>query len=303
MEEASIAFNMPGEEVSEKKLLKPIETVFDRRRAQTRRKRGRERKRWGRSWQLSRDPRRSPCPMQLHQLLTEQLQEDLLDDSVSTVTTEDGAADSTLLGEGMGVSLDHVTSPIQSCDLLPVNGAESGELLSGSEPAGQSGCGQKEVSDVFSGTAQAYSLVHCLQNSQPPATQLERDNHTHQEVTSSPLIEGCGQLEVLYGARCRQVTELTQQLAQAREEKERQERVLRYEKVSERGRGGVVNPAPRASWRRGCVQSARSWRQKLAVSHSSSARHPLRWKPSGERGRKSVLCSTHQLVMSSSFTE
>ena len=54
---------------------------------------------------------------QLHQLLTEQLQEDLLDDSVSTVTTEGGMADSTLLGDEMGVSLDHVTSPSQSHDL------------------------------------------------------------------------------------------------------------------------------------------------------------------------------------------
>lgn len=49
--------------------------------------------------------------------MTEQLQDDLLDDSVSTVTTEDGAADSTLLGDEEGVSIDHVISPHQSCDL------------------------------------------------------------------------------------------------------------------------------------------------------------------------------------------
>lgn len=55
----------------------------------------------------------------MHQLLTEQLQDDLLDDSVSTVTTEDGVADSTLLVDEMGVSLDHMISPHQSCDLVP----------------------------------------------------------------------------------------------------------------------------------------------------------------------------------------
>ena len=63
-------------------------------------------------------PRSSFFP-QLHQLLTEQLQDDLLDDSVSTVTTEGGMADSTLLGDEVGVSLDRVISPNQSCDLAP----------------------------------------------------------------------------------------------------------------------------------------------------------------------------------------
>ena len=59
--------------------------------------------------------------------------------------------------------------------------------------------------------------------------------HTHQEVTSS-LERGRGQLEVLYGARCREVGELTQHLQEVREEGERQERVLRHEKVRERER-------------------------------------------------------------------
>ena len=53
---------------------------------------------------------------QLHQLLTEQLQDDLLDDSVSTVTTEEGEADTTLNAEDeVGVALDHVITPNQSC--------------------------------------------------------------------------------------------------------------------------------------------------------------------------------------------
>ena len=65
-----------------------------------------------------------PPSLQLHQLLTEQLQDDLLDDSVSTVTTEDGAADSTLLGDEVDMSLDHVISPHQSCDLLHNDGKD-----------------------------------------------------------------------------------------------------------------------------------------------------------------------------------
>ena len=40
-----------------------------------------------------------------------------MDDSVSTVTTEGGVADSTLLGDEVGVVLDDVISPSRSCDL------------------------------------------------------------------------------------------------------------------------------------------------------------------------------------------
>ena len=68
----------------------------------------------------------SPVLPQLHQLLTEQLQDDLLDDSISTVTTEGGVADSTLTGE----ALDHMISPDQSCDLPPAVDEENESLLS-----------------------------------------------------------------------------------------------------------------------------------------------------------------------------
>ena len=53
--------------------------------------------------------------------------------------------------------------------------------------------------------------------------------HAHQDVTH--VTRGRGQLEVLYGARCRQVEVLSQQLQASREEGERQMRVLRHEKV------------------------------------------------------------------------
>ena len=164
------------------------------------------------------------------------------------MTTEDGAADSTLLGEEMGVALDHVISPNKSCDLTPItteykaSGEEhdglsaesslledqSGRDLGG---CGLSGCGQPEVSDVFSGTAQAYSLINSISETRIPAAL--RTGHTHQEMTSSS--DGHGQLEVLYGARCRQVGELTQQLQESRGEREKMERILRHEKVRKRG--------------------------------------------------------------------
>ena len=189
--------------------------------------------------------------MKLHQLLTEQLQDELLDDSVSTVTTEDGAADSTLLREEVGVSLDHVISPNQSCDLSPAAEiAPENEMVSADHTSqsgcGQTtnGCGQTEVSDVFSGTAQAYSV---LTDSQPTLPAAATENHTHQEVTSHP--GGRGQLEVLYGARCRQVMELTRQLQEAREGAEHRERVLRHEKVRVGRAVGGADSTHRGRWR------------------------------------------------------
>ena len=99
-----------------------------------------------------------------------------------------------------------------------------------------SGCGPAEISDVFSGTAQAYSMITSdPSSSQHPLRSPPTINHTHQEVAEGRdhLTEGRGQLEVLYGARCRQVAVLTQQLEEAREEGERQVRIVRHEKVSE----------------------------------------------------------------------
>ena len=100
------------------------------------------------------------------------------------------------------------------------------------------------MSDVFSGTAQAYSVLQPPPSTPavppgPPMTSAlmtlpgteQRVDHTHQELATSGE-KGCGQLEVLYSARCRQVEVLSQQLCDAREEGERQVRVLRHEKVS-----------------------------------------------------------------------
>ena len=274
-------------------------------------------------------PHPSPLtPPQLHQLLTEQLQDDLLDDSVSTVTTEEGAADSTLLGDEVGVSLDHVISPHQSCDLTTslhdegegesivdeylttdsgqpgintgqpgintgqpeintgqpgintgqpgintgqpwintgppgintgqpgintgqpgtntgppgintgqpgINTGQPGINMVPPVSAGRAESGERgltrEVSDVFSGTAQAYSIVQppsVTSDLSAPPSKVEKDITT-QEVVA----DGRSQLEVLYGARCRQVTVLSQQLQEASEEGERQARLLRHEKVS-----------------------------------------------------------------------
>lgn len=87
-----------------------------------------------------------------------------------------------------------------------------------SSGCGQNGRGLEEMSDVFSGTAQAYSLLH----SQPES-----------DITSEPsqLTKGHGQLEVLYNARCRQVSMLSQQLQEMKQEQQKQERILRHEKV------------------------------------------------------------------------
>ena len=108
------------------------------------------------------------------------------------------------------------------------------------------GPGAVEMSDVFSGTAQAYSVLHHPPSTPatppgPPMTSApmtyqkpgteQRVDHTHQELATTVEKEH-GQLEVLYSARCRQVEVLSQQLCEAREEGERQVRVLRHEKVS-----------------------------------------------------------------------
>ena len=111
------------------------------------------------------------------------------------------------------------------------------------------GSGQPaQVSDVFSGTAQAYSLLQAngrgqqfdhthstAVTQQQPAVQSHAPSQdagpTPQD--SGPSVRGRGQLEVLYGARCRQVEVLSQQLRAAQEEGERQTRVLRHEKVRE----------------------------------------------------------------------
>lgn len=213
-------------------------------------------------------------------------------------------ADSTLLGDEMGVSFDHVISPNQSRDFASLLNASSNEGLlvaddrdSGqhnlklgptsseqvapsaaqppppSKPTPVAGCGLTEVSDVFSGTAQAYSLLQptaddhpCPVNCEPspeagsfpgdPLTSgppgvdehpgvggpLEPRGHgpAHPHTSGPPshprmgaLLEprGHGQLEVLYGARCRQVEVLNQQLQEAREEGEVQTRLLQHEKV------------------------------------------------------------------------
>ena len=127
------------------------------------------------------------------------------------------------------------------------------------------GSGAVETSDVFSGTAQAYSILHPppstpAQPSGPPTTSAlsgpmtsalsgpmtsalpphmtshltleaeQRVDHTHQELATTAE-RGRGQLEVLYGAQCRQVEVLSQHLCEAREEGERQVRILRHEKV------------------------------------------------------------------------
>ena len=152
----------------------------------------------------------------------------------------------------MGVSIDHVISP-KSCDLSPAGGkhlasevhsdgqssALSASLVGvsgcGQGGWGQNGCGQTEVStDVFSGTAQAYSVIN--PDTHMPPLQPDLQSHAHQEMMSLP--EGRGQFEVLYGARCRQVDELTRQLQLAREEREKMERILRHEKVRPREGGG-----------------------------------------------------------------
>ena len=151
------------------------------------------------------------------------------------------------------MSIDHVISPNQSCDLplLPAAHADiSGfaqslpELTtpqhSQANPAESapaigsgSGPGQGAGSDLFSGTAQAYSLVSSFPDPLSHCTAQPTDTagHTHQEVMSSPSQGGWGQLEVLYRARCREAEHLAQQLRTVQEEKERQERVQRHEKV------------------------------------------------------------------------
>ena len=107
--------------------------------------------------------------------------------------------------------------------------------------------GAVEMSDVFSGTAQAYSVLHPAPSTSavPPGLSMtsapmasyqtpgaeQRIDHTHQELATS-VEKGRGQLEVLYSARCRQVEVLSQQLRDAREEGEREVRILRHEKVS-----------------------------------------------------------------------
>ena len=201
------------------------------------------------------------------------------------MTTEDGAADSTLLGEEMGVALDHVISPNKSCDLTPITTEHkaSGEehdglsaesvLLEDQSGRDLGGCGQPEVSDVFSGTAQAYSLINSISETRIPAAL--RTGHTHQEITSSS--DGRGQLEVLYSARCRQVGELTQHLQESRDESEKMERILRHEKVRKRGvwEVGVVSPPPRGRWRRGGGPKRRSWCRKLSVCLSNSEKLQL----------------------------
>lgn len=187
-------------------------------------------------------------------------------------------ADSTLLGDEMGVSFDQVISPNQSHDFGPLLNASSNErqlvaddrdsaqhhLKLGpasseqvapsadgppppSRPTPVAGCKLTEVSDVFSGTAQAYSLLQptadqsCPVNSEPSpeAGSFPAGPHTseppgldeHPGVVAPLEPRGHGQLEVLYGARCRQVDVLSQQLQEAREKGEVQVRLLQHEKV------------------------------------------------------------------------
>lgn len=183
-------------------------------------------------------------------------------------------ADSTLLGNEVGVSLDHVISPNQSRDFASLlsgsnqSSNNEGQLVSPDMKQGSisseqiapsadlppppsqltcvAGCAMTEVSNVFSGTAQAYSILqpschsaelttHAV-NSEPETGSLPTDPHTNippgRDEQPAPLgSRGSGQLEVLYGARCRQVEVLSQQLQAAREEGEVQARILQHEKV------------------------------------------------------------------------
>lgn len=184
-------------------------------------------------------------------------------------------ADSTLLGDEVGVSLDHVISPNQSRDFASLlNGSTNeGQLVSHdsgqhdlklsptsseqvapsadlppppSQPTPVAGCALTEVSDVFSSTAQAYSILqpscHTAEltthpvNTEPETGSLSTDPHTNippgRDEQPVPLeSRGRGQMEVLYGARCRQVEVLSHQLQAAREEGEVQGRILQHEKV------------------------------------------------------------------------
>ena len=219
-------------------------------------------------------------------------------------------ADSTLLGDEMGVSFDHMISPNQSRDFAPLSNASgNGGLLvtndrdssqhdlkfgpssseqvapsadrppPPSQPTPVAGCRLTEVSDVFSGTAQAYSLLQPEAAADPhtsgtpgvggplgPMGHGPADPHAsgppgvdEHSVVGGPLEpRGHGQLEVLYGARCRQVEVLSQQLQEAREKGEVQARLLQHEKVSCTLSvwcdviGGF--PIARASWRAYCVR-------------------------------------------------